>query len=442
MKEIKLMGLPLPIFLVVGLIICIGVFTNTLPTSMVGAFALLLFLGAVLGFIGDRLPIVNTYLGGGPIVIIFGVAAMVYFNIIPSNIVQVIKSFMETGALKNAEEVTIGYKAGFLDFYIAALITGSILGMSRSLLIKAAVRYLPVIMGGVVIALLGVGLVGAAMGYGFNDAIVYVGIPIMGGGMGAGAVPIAEVFADGLGVQATDILSRLVPAVALGNAAAIVFGGLLNRFGKSNPKFSGEGKLLRSQDDTSLEATEVDEVVESDIKIYGTGIFLATSFMILGSIISKFVFDGAIHFYAWMIISVGVVKALGLLPRKYELYAQKWYQFVAGNFTLALLAGIGIAYTNLGQVIDAFSFTYLILVLVVVLGAIIGTMLVGRLLGFYEIEAAITAGLCMANMGGTGDVAVLSAAERMELMPFAQISSRIGGTIIILIATLLSSILF
>ena len=82
------------------------------------------------------------------------------------------------------------------------------------------------------------------------------------------------------------------------------------------------------------------------------------------------------------------------------------------------------------------------LVLVTVIGAVIGTGIVGRWLGFYEIEAAITAGLCMANMGGTGDVAVLSAAERMELMPFAQISSRIGGTIIILIATVLVQLFF
>jgi Na+/citrate or Na+/malate symporter len=54
--------------------------------------------------------------------------------------------------------------------------------------------------------------------------------------------------------------------------------------------------------------------------------------------------------------------------------------------------------------------------------------LVGRMLGMYPIEAAIV-NACHSGQGGTGDVAILTAANRMQLMPFAQIATRIGGAI-------------
>ncbi len=91
--------------------------------------------------------------------------------------------------------------------------------------------------------------------------------------------------------------------------------------------------------------------------------------------------------------------------------------------------------------INSFSLTYLVLCLVTVIGAFFGAAFIGKLVGFYPVEAGITAGLCMSNMGGTGDVAVLSAANRMELMPFAQISSRLGGAIILIVGSLMLSVL-
>lgn len=50
-------------------------------------------------------------------------------------------------------------------------------------------------------------------------------------------------------------------------------------------------------------------------------------------------------------------------------------------------------------------------------------------------QEMLTAGLCMANGGGAGDVQCLGAAHRMELMSYAQISSRIGGAIMLVIAS-------
>ena len=271
--------------------------------------------------------------------------------------------------------------------------------------------------------------------------MAYIGIPIMGGGMGAGAVPISEIFSQALHVETEVIMSKLVPAVALGNALAIVAGGLLNRLGKAKPQWTGNGQLMRSTDE-EIKAENREVVLKPGE--YATGIVLATAFFTLGAIIAFGMkkIGVNIHTYAWMIISVAVVKALNVLPEKYTDASAGWYAFIAKNCTPLLLVGIGVSYTSLQQIIEHFSLVYLFLVALVVIGAIIGSALVGRLVGFYPIEAAITAGLCMANMGGTGDVAVLTAANRMELMPFAQISSRLGGAFIILLASILVPLFF
>lgn len=421
------MGVSLPIYIALFIILMVSIFLGVLPGGMIGAFAFMMIVGALLDLIGNNTPIVKSFFGGGPIVIIFGSAALVYFKILPESVVETVDVFMKGG--------------GFLDFYIAALITGSILGMSKKLLIKAAVRFIPTILGGVAVALLFVGLGGLMFGQTIGESIAYIGIPIMGGGMGAGAVPLADVFSNALNVETSVILSRLIPAVALGNAMAIVLAGLLDKLGKKRPELTGNGKLMNIGEEGFIEKKA--EFIPK-IEDFGVGIAVAVSFFVFGKIVAYGfgVIGFEIHSYAWMIIAVAIAKALNLLPAYVENSCSAWFKFVAANWTSALLMGIGIAYTNLGQVIEAFTPQFLILVLLVLIGAIIGTMIVGKLVGFYPIEAALTAGLCMANMGGTGDVAVLTAANRMELMPFAQISSRLGGAMIILLATFLANIIF
>jgi CCS family citrate carrier protein len=416
-EKFKLLGLEMKYFIPVVLIVMGATFSGALPTGMEGVFPLLLIMGVLLNEIGNRTPIIKDYFGGGPIVAIFAAAAMVTYSVLPEEVVTSTTTFMKGG--------------GFLNFYIAALITGSILGMDTKLLIKAGLKYLPVIIGGVVVSILLTGAVGALMGYGFVNAVFYIAIPIMGGGMGAGAVPLAQIFGKAMSQEPTQLLSIMVPAVALGNAVAIVAAGILNKLGKKHKNISGDGKLLKGQEDTIIEE---EKKIKIDYLSLGKGLLIATTFYVLGKLLGNYI---PLHPYALMILSVAFAKLTGMLKREHEEAATTWFQFVMKNFTLALLVGIGIAYTDLGAVINAFSLTYLLLVVTTIVGAMVGTAIVGRMLGFYMIEGTITAGLCMANMGGTGDIAVLSAANRMELLPFAQISSRIGGAFMLILTSLL-----
>lgn len=418
-QSYKIIGLSVPMFCILAAVAFLGTYLGVLPKGMIGAFALMMIVGAIFNEIGTHLPIVKDYLGGGAIVIIFGSAALVTYGVFPEYTVEIMTNFMKS--------------EGFLNFYIAALITGSILGMDRNLLVKAAIRYLPAIIGGVVTALGLVGLVGALIGYGAKEAILYIGVPIMGGGMGAGAVPLSKIFGEALGKDTTEMLSVMVPAVALGNAFAIVVAGLLDKLGKAKRDLTGNGELMKINKGEAV--VDKQQNVEIDYKAMGIGLLLSVIFFVWGKMIGKFF--PQIHSYAWMILSVAIVKVLGIMPREYEAGAFQWFQFIMKNLTGVLLVGIGVAYTNLNQIIDAFSLQYVLLVGVTIIGAVIGSGIVGRIVGFYPIESSITAGLCMANMGGTGDVAVLSASDRMKLMPFAQISSRIGGAFMLILASLL-----
>ncbi|MCS7232761.1 MAG: 2-hydroxycarboxylate transporter family protein [Synergistetes bacterium] len=417
----KIEGFPPIVFLIFALIVFLSLYLKILPSNMVGAFAVMIVVGAIFGELGDRLPIVKDYLGGGPIVVIFGSAALVAYKIIPDVAIKTVDAFMKT--------------SNFLDFYIAALITGSILGMDRRLLINAGARYFPALFGSILVSLLFASALGALTGYGWQKALLYIGVPIMGGGMGAGAVPMSKIYGEALKQDPATILSIMVPAVALGNALSIVAAGLLDRLGKVKPHLTGNGKMMTSQDiDTSTS-----KKFSLDLTMMGMGMFMACCFYILGAIIGK-AFP-MIHSFAWMIISVALVKGFGLLSEKLEQCANQWYRFVVNYWTRALLVGIGVSYTSLPDVLKAMaSWQYIAIVFITVLGAIIGAWIVGKWVGFYPIESSITAGLCMSNMGGTGDVAVLSACKRMELMPFAQISSRIGGAIMLILGGFLVSL--
>ncbi|QTC42774.1 2-hydroxycarboxylate transporter family protein [Bacillus sp. V3] len=416
-RSLHIFNIPILWFLVFTVITLVSLYTGNLPGGMIGTLLVMMVLGELLGWAGDRTPVVKTFLGGGAIIAIFGSAFMVYAGLLPEETVTSMTDFMKSG--------------GFLNFYIAALITGSILGMNSEVLVKVGLRYFLPIFGAVAGAVIIAGLLGFLVGFTLQEAILVITMPIMGGGMGAGAVPMSQIYSEMMGNEPSYYISMLVPALALGNVFAIILASVLDMIGKKVPSLSGNGQLMKG---FTYEKTKQKYNVEK----MGVGLLAALTFFAVGTLLGTVL---PLHPYAIMIILVAAAKISNIIPQNVVEGASQWYQFVASNWTFALLFGIGVAYTDLNTVLEALTLQYILTVFGVVLGAIIGAAILGKLVGFYPIESAITAGLCMANMGGTGDVAVLSASKRMELMPFAQISSRLGGALILLLAGLIIPLL-
>ncbi len=459
-KEFKLFNLPLKFFLIITVVVLLATYLGVLPAGMAGCFAFMIVIGTIFAWIGDHTPIIKDYLGGGAIVCIFGSALLVFFNLLPKKIgvdeatgTAIYNMAMPFASAKGASDLVgnIGTffktEGGFLDWYIAALITGSILGMNRKLLVKAAARYFPAIFGGLILAFALCCGMAAIMGYPVMNALLLIALPIMGGGMGAGATPLSKIFESSGSMSAAEALSVMTPAVAIGNAVSIVLAGVLVKV--ISGKLNGNGQLMQagSIDPKELEISpEMQKKRESlSLTNMGIGLLVSGGFFAWGFICAgvwKALVPGiTIHAYAWMIITVAICKIADIIPENIEIACFQWFQFIMKNLTNMLLVGIGICYLDINTVISSFSITYLLLCAATCIGAFAGAAIVGKLVGFYPFEAGVTAGLCMSNMGGTGDVAVLSAADRMELMPFAQISSRLGGAIILLIASLMLSML-
>ncbi|WP_288957710.1 2-hydroxycarboxylate transporter family protein, partial [uncultured Leuconostoc sp.] len=245
----------------------------------------------------------------------------------------------------------------------------------------------------------------------------------------AGAVPLSHIYAQGLGTNAGAMFSELIPAVTLGNVMAVIGAALIAKVG-ANTKYDGHGVLIpisaaeKSQPVTKLDTTRI-----------GVGMMLAFSFFLVGTILNDFV--PKVHTYAFVIILVIIFKAFNWVPKPLEDSVVMFNQVVMGNLTHAVLAGIGLALIDLNVLAHSLTWQFVLLVLtsVVVMG--LASALIGQLFGLYPVEAAIAAGMADNSMGGTGNVAVLSAANRMEMIAFAQMGNRMGGAIVLILGGIL-----
>lgn len=420
--NIKVGVLPLPLYLILAAIIFVASIYNTLPADMIGGFAVIMILGILLGDLGQKIPILKD-IGGPAILALLVPSILVFLDVIHSTSMEAVTTLMKT--------------SNFLYFYISCLVVGSILGMNSKVLIQGFTRMFVPLLAGTVLAVTAGLFVGLLLGYDIKHTLFYIVVPIIGGGIGEGILPLSIAYSSILGDSAESFVSQMIPAAVIGNIFAVVTAGVMMRVGEKYTKLSGNGKLVKSEstEESIDNKKEKDKVI--DFSLMGAGLLIACSFFIVGTLGQKFI---GIPGPVIMILFATLIKCLKVMPHKMENGAHNLYKFVSTSLTWPLMVGLGMLYIPLADVVKIVTPAYVVICASVVLTMIISGYFVGKLMKMYPVDAAIVTG-CHSGLGGTGDVAILSASKRMALMPFAQVATRIGGVSTVIIATFLLKIL-
>ena len=439
--EHKWGGFNLPTFLCLLIVVAIIVYVpfgldkegnpgSFLRPNFLIMFSALAVFGLLFGEIGDRIPFWNDFIGGGTILVFFMAAVFGTYKLVPENFMSAVDIFYGDQPVN------------FLEMFIPALIVGSVLTVDRKTLIKSISGYIPLIIIGVVGASIGGIVVGFIFGKSPIDVMMNYVLPIMGGGTGAGAIPMSQMWASQTGRPASEWFGFAISILSIANVFAIICGALLKKLGEVKSSLTGNGKLLIDNSKEAVKDKEVDvkpELTDTTAAFILTGVLFMVAH-ILGELWAAFAKSHNIKFelhrLVFLILLTIFLNIANVVPDKIKAGAKRMQTFFSKHTIWILMAAVGFT-TDVKEIIKAAAPSNVLIALAIVLSAVGLIMLVARKMKFYPVEAAITAGLCMANRGGAGDVAVLGAADRMDLMSFAQISSRIGGAVMLVLGSVL-----
>jgi malate:Na+ symporter len=405
---------PAPVFLLLLGLIWAFVATGKAPADVMMNIAVLAVGGFACGELGKRIPVLGE-IGAGAIFATFAPSYLVFAHLLPTTLISSVTEFTKS--------------SNILYLFIAAIIVGSILSMDRRVLISGFVKiFVPIAVGS--IAATGVGvLVGAALGLDPLHTLFYVVIPVMAGGVGEGAIPLSIGYGALLHQPQGYIFAQVLPAVMMGSLAAILLSGLLNLVGHRAPKLTGEGRLQPGGDHLASDDEDAPKGPPSVGSVAAAGV-TAVALYLVGVMTQRLWNWPAPVTMLFIAVAVKLARAVSPDLRGGAVVV---YQFFSTAVTYPLLFAIGVAMTPWDKLIAAFNAPEILTIAATVLTMVTTGFLSAFLLGMYPIDVAIVAA-CRCGQGGTGDVAILTASNRMSLMPFAQIATRIGGALTVTLA--------
>jgi malate:Na+ symporter len=409
LMEFRIGIIPLPIYLLLLALVAGFVFTGKVPSEISMSIVILAVFGFTCAELGKRLPLIRN-IGGAAIFATFIPSYLAFNHLLPESI------------LKNVTDFT--KSSNFLYLFIASIIVGSILSMDRQVLIKGFIKiFIPLAAGTIAAGAVGTA-VGTLLGLGAFHTFFFIVVPIMAGGVGEGAIPLSIGYSDILHLPQGDMFAQVLPPVMLGSLTAILLAGTLNSVGKKFPKLTGEGRLQPGEHD-DMNVTEEEITGHMDVTHIAAAGITAIALYLMGLMCHRLF--GLPAPVAMLFIAV-IIKLTRAVSPQLQQGAFVVYKFFSTAVTYPLLFAIGVAMTPWDKLVAAFTVPNLITIVSTVVTLMATGFFVARWMKMYPIEAAIV-NACHSGQGGTGDVAILTAANRMVLMPFAQIATRIGGAL-------------
>lgn len=401
--------IPLPIYVVlVGLLITFAL-TNHINGEIAMVIAIMATFAFTLGEIGRRAPIIRN-IGAGAVLVTFIPSYLAYRGWIPAQAVKSVTDFFKS--------------SNVLSLFIAAVIVGSILSMDRSILIKGFLKiFAPLAAGSVAGVAVGT-TVGALLGLGAYETFFYIVTPIMAGGVGEGAIPLSIGYAGITGASQGEVLARVLPPILVGNLTAIISAGALNYLGKKYPRLTGNGRLQPTGHDDligGLDAAKPDGNMQN---IAAAGMIAVTLY--LCGVLAHQV-AGMPAPVVMLFLAVALKLCHGVSPRL-QSGSYAVYKFCLTAVAYPMLFAFGVVLTPWDKLVAGFAPANLITIVATVVSLVLAGFVTARWVNLYPVESAIVTAT-HSGMGGAGDIAILSASNRMRLMPFAQIATRIGGGI-------------
>lgn len=426
MRRISIFGFPVSYFAVFMVIVLAATYMGMLNNDVVGAVALLCVWGYFFAYIGKKIPVFGSLFGGAVLLPLFGGALLVYFHLIPHQYLNSIHGVMGSGAI---------------NIFIGAIIVGSILSMNRKILLSSILRLLPVMLISLVMAVIFILLGCLITRSTIHDGLFMTGIPNFTGGSSGALVVVPTIYHHLVHESLGSLAGRFIVIMNISNVICILYAGVLNKIGKNHPEWTGYGQLMKAAhtnnetDKSQAKADKEKLTMNKGIPMLGRGLLTSIVFLTLGNILATFL--PKLNFIAWTSLIVVAAKLIGCINDDLCKSTALWQRFCIKNFLFFLITCVGISSLDLTQLFKYLNWKTLVIVFLAVTGSVLGSMISAKWFGLYPIDAMISIGGNMPSVGGSGAVATLSTAERMNLMAFATIANRIGGALVIVLISLL-----